>query len=117
MKIAVNGTKGFKDYNVFLRAMRVVLSDMNNNGDKELVVYSAGPSNINSFAREFINITERSMKALGVRVKLANRPLSDIKQSLSDIDYLAYFCLPNENKNSLVIDAEDLDVEVGIFRF
>ena len=117
MKIVVNGTQGFKDYQVFLRAMRVVLSDMNNKGDKDLVVYSAGPSNINSFAKEFFNITERSLKTIGVKAKIVNRPLSEIQNILGDIDYLAFFCLPGEGKNKLVSDAEALDTEVGIFRF
>lgn len=117
MKIAVNGTKGFDNYQIFLRAMRVVLSEMNKSGDKELVVYSAGPAKINSFAREFVNITERSMKSLGIKIRINNRPFSEIKNYVNDMDYIAYFCLPSENKNDLVTEAETADVEVGIYKF
>ncbi len=117
MKITVNGSRGFGNYDIFLRAMRVVLSEMNKSDDKELVIYSAGPSNINSFAREFVNITERSMKSMGIRVRINNRPFSDIKNSISEMDYLAFFCLPNETKNALVEEAESFDVEVGIYKF
>lgn len=117
MKIAVNGTRGFSNYNIFLRAMRVILSEMNKAGDKELTVYSAGPSNINAFTREFTNITERSMKSLGIKLRINNRPFSDIKNSIDQMDYLAYFCLPTEGKNDLVDEAEAFDVEVGIYKF
>lgn len=117
MKIAVNGTKNFKNYNIFLRAMRVILSEMNKTGDKELTVYSAGPANINAFTREFINITERSMKSLGIKVRVNNRPFSDIKSTVNNMDYVAYFCLPEENKNELIEEAEAFDIEVGIYKF
>lgn len=117
MKIAVNGTKGFSNYDAFLRAMRVVLSEMNKNHDNDLVIYSAGPANVNAFTREFFNITERSMKSRGIRVRINNRPFSDIQNSIGEMDYLAFFCRDNESKNILVDQAEALDVEVGIYRF
>lgn len=117
MKITVNGTRSFSNYDIFLRAMRVVLSEMNKSEDKELIIYSAGPSNINSFAREFVNITERTMKSMGIRTRINNRPFSDIMNSIADMDYLAFFCLPNEGKNVLVDEAEAVNVEVGIYKF
>jgi len=117
MKIAVNGSKGFDNYDTFLRAMRVVLSEMNKSEDKELTIYSAGPAKINSFAREFVNITERTMKSMGIRVRINNRPFSEIMNSISDMDYLAFFCLPNESKNILVDEADAAGVEVGIYKF
>jgi hypothetical protein len=117
MKIAVNGTKGFSNYDAFLRAMRVVLSEMNKNQDKDLVIYSAGPANVNAFAREFFNITERSMKSMGIHVRINNRPFSEIQNSIGDMDYLAFFCREGESKGLLVDNAEALDVEVGIYRF
>lgn len=117
MKIAVNGTRCFSNYDAFLRAMRVVLSEMNKNQDTDLVIYSAGPANVNAFAREFFNITERSMKSMGIRVRINNRPFSEVQKSIGDMDYLAFFCCENESKGLLVDDAEALDVEAGIYRF
>lgn len=117
MKIAVNASRNFSNYDIFLRAMRVVLSEMNKAEDKELVIYSAGPSKINSFAREFVNITERTMKSMGIRVRINNRPFSEIMNSINEMDYLAFFCLPTEGKNALVEEAETFDVEVGIYKF
>jgi hypothetical protein len=54
---------------------------------------------------------------MGIRVRINNRPFSDIKNSISEMDYLAFFCLPNETKNALVEEAESFDVEVGIYKF
>lgn len=42
MIVAVHGTNDFNDYKVFLRAMSVALSGMQD-GDTEFIVYSAGP--------------------------------------------------------------------------
>ena len=50
MNIVVQGTKEFSNYNVFLRAMGVALSDINVG---EFNLYSVGPANINSFTAEF----------------------------------------------------------------
>ena len=58
MNIVVQGTKEFSNYNVFLRAMGVALSDIN---DGEFNLYSVGPANINSFTAEFCNLSEKSL--------------------------------------------------------
>ena len=62
MKIAVQGTEKFNDYNIFMRAMAVAMSMLSEN-DKEILVYSVGPRQINNYVTEFCNITERSLKA------------------------------------------------------
>ena len=62
MIVAVQGTNDFDDYNIFIRAMGVALSTMQED-DKEFVIYSAGPARINSFVSEFSNLSERGMKA------------------------------------------------------
>ena len=68
MIVAVQGTKEFNDYNVFLRAMSVALSGMKD-GDNDFIIYSAGPSRINHFVSEFSNLSERGMKARGKKIK------------------------------------------------
>lgn len=117
MKVGINGTRSFSDYNIFLRAMRVMLSDFDKTGDSELIIYSAGPAAVNSFATEFTNITERSMKARGINVKLIKLPPKELKSMVGDLSYFAFFCVPKEYGNDIVREAEDKDVEVGIFRF
>lgn len=116
MIIAIQGTKNFSDYNVFLRAMGTALSTMET-GDKEIIIYSAGPAIINSMGTEFSNISERSLKARGIRIKFNKVPPSWIKNNINDIDYVAYFSKPKEPVSELVEIAEAKDIEVGIYRF
>jgi len=63
MNIVVQGTKEFVDYNVFMRAMGVALSAIE---DEEFNVYSAGPAQVNSFTAEFCNLSERGLKQRGI---------------------------------------------------
>jgi hypothetical protein len=51
MIVAVQGTKDFDDYSVFIRAMGVAMCSMPDS-DKEFVIYSAGPARINSFVSD-----------------------------------------------------------------
>lgn len=114
--MAIQGSRNFSDYNVFLRAMGTALSSMDRN-DKEFIIYSAGPININSMGMEFSNIAERSLKARGIKIKLNKVPPSWIKTNIKDVDYFAYFSKPKEPVSDLVDLAEAKDIEVGIYRF
>lgn len=116
MKIGIQGTSSFENYQVFLRAMRVALSGMQD-GDTEFIVFSAGPAKVNSFAMEFVNITERTMKAQGIRSKLVKVPPSRLKELIKELDYFAFFSLPKEPEGYLAKEAAKKDVEVGVFRF
>lgn len=116
MIIAIQGTKSFSDYNVFLRAMGTALS-MVRDGDKEILIYSAGPANINSMGMEFSNVSERSLKARGIRIRLNKVPASWIKENIHNVDYLAYFSKPKEPLSDLVEHAEAKDAEVGVYRY
>lgn len=116
MIVAIQGTRSFSDYNVFLRAMGTALSSMDKD-DKEFIIYSAGPVNINTMGLEFANVSERSLKARGIRIRLNKVPPSWVKSNLRDIDYLAYFSKPKEPVSELVDLAEDKDIPLGIYRF
>jgi hypothetical protein len=94
MMVVIQGTRTFTDYNVFLRAMGTALSMMED-GDKQVNIYSAGPSNINSMGLEVSNISD----------------------NLNDSDYIAYFCKPKEPVSDIVDLAEARDLELGIYRF
>jgi len=114
MKIVVQGTNEFNDYNVFLRAMGIGLSSMQQNDD-EYIVYSLGPSNINSFVSEFCNISEKGLKARGKKVKFYKVTPDWVVENIYDINYYAYLSKPKERVSKLVSFAQDSNIEVGIF--
>jgi hypothetical protein len=116
MIVATQGTKSFDEYSVFLRAMGTALSQMKEE-DKEFYVYSAGPSKINSMALEFCNVSERSLKARGIKIRLIKIPPSWIKENIHNIDYFAFFSKPKEAISPLVSYAESKDASVGVYRF
>ena len=116
MKIAIQGTKTFNDYAIFLRAVGTAMSSMAPD-DKEFTIFSAGPMQINSFGMEFSNISERSLKARGIKIKLVKIPPSWIENNIHDVDYLAYFSKPKESIPPIVDLAEAKDVEVGVYRY
>ena len=116
MKVGIQGTKAFEDYNVFLRAMRVALSEIKQ-GDEEFFIYTAGPARTNAFAMEFINITERSLKAQGIRTRVFKLPPKALKDAIHTLDYFAFFSKPKESTYDIVREAEYKEIEVGIFRY
>ncbi len=116
MIVAIQGTKSFDDYTIFLRAMGTAMS-MLPEGDKEIYVYSAGPAHINAMGMEFTNISERSLKARGIKIKFIKVPPSWVKENINDVGYLAYFSKPKESLSELVRVAEAKDIQVGVYRY
>ena len=116
MIVAVQGSRNFDDYNIFLRAMGTALSSMKE-GDEHLLVYSAGPAHVNSMAHEFVNVSERSLKARGIRAQVRKIPPSWVKDNIESIDYIAFFSKPKEPLSDLIKYAEDRDAEIGVYRY
>jgi hypothetical protein len=116
MIVATQGTKSFDEYSIFLRAMGTALSQIKED-DKEFLVYSAGPAKLNSMALEFCNVSERSLKARGIKIRLIKIPPSWIKENIHSINYFAFFSKPKEAISPLVSYAESKDAEVGVYRF
>lgn len=114
MNIVVQGTKEFSDYNVFLRAMGVALSDIN---DTEFNVYSVGPAQVNSFTAEFCNRSENSLKQRGIKTKFYRVPPSFVEENIPNFDYFAFLSTPNQRPSKLAGLAELSGVEIGIFRY
>jgi hypothetical protein len=114
MNVAVQGTKEFSDYNIFLRAMGVALSDVK---DNEFNVYSVGPAQINSFTAEFCNRSENSLKQRGIKVKFYKVPAYFIEENAENFDYFAFLSSPNQKPSRLTATMELSGVEVGIFRY
>lgn len=114
--VAVQGTNEFNDYNLFLRAMSVALSGMKEE-EKDFVIYSVGPTRVNSFVSEFSNLSERGMKARGRKIKFYKVPESWIKDNMEHVNYFAFLSKPKESVSKLTTFAESKNVEVGIFRY
>jgi hypothetical protein len=116
MIIGIQGSKNFSDYTIFLRAMGTAMSQLPPE-DKEILIYSAGPVNINTFVMEFSNVSERSLKARGIKIRFSKIPPSWIENNMSKIDHFLYFSKPKETLSPLVKLAEAKDIEVGIYRY
>jgi hypothetical protein len=116
MIVVIQGTKTFKDYSVFMSGMRSALINLSEE-DKQFTVFSAGPVNINNMAMEFINVTERSLKAKGIKPKLVKIPQGWIEQNYKDIDLLAYYALPKEEIPDMISRVSNKGVNVQFYRF
>jgi len=116
MIVGVQGTSSFDDYQVFLRAMGVALSNMTTE-DEYFYIYTAGPANVNKMAMEFVNVSEKGMRSRGKKIKMVKVAPSWILENISDIDYFAYLAKPKEGNTKLVSAAQLNNVEVGIFKY
>jgi hypothetical protein len=112
--IAVEGTKKFADYETFMRAMGVALSQPN---DEDVIeVLSAGPHKINNFTAAFCNSSENYLKQKGYKVIFKKLPQEYIEQNIDYVSYFAFFSTRNERPSRLVASAEINNVETGIFK-
>jgi hypothetical protein len=116
MIIGVQGSKNFSDYAIFMRAMGTALSSMKE-GDSSIAIFSAGPHKVNSMVSEFVNISERGVKARGMSIKMVRFAPSWIRSNMSSIDHFIYLSLPKEPLSDLVREAEDKDIFVGVYRY
>jgi hypothetical protein len=114
MIIAVEGTKSFIDYETFMRAMGVALSQPKN--DNTIEVWSAGPHKVNSFTAAFCNSSENYLKQKGFKISFKKLPYQYVADNIGYVDYLAFFSNKNEKVSKLVAEAELNGVEIGIFR-
>lgn len=116
MIIAVEGTKSFSDYELFMRGMAVALSTPNESN--EIQVWSLGPHKINSFTAAFCNSSENYLKAKGFKVSFSKVNADYVRQYIDYVDYYAYFSLPKEPLSKLTAWIEHKEgVELGIFRY
>ena len=115
MNVAVQGTKSYIDYNVFMRAMGVALSSVVS-GD-EFNVYTVGPAQVNSFTSEFCNMSEDGLRRRGIKIRFFKVPVSYIQEHAETFDYFAFLSAPKETPSSLVSYMDLMGVETGIFRY
>ena len=115
MKIGIQGSKKFDDYKVFMRAMAVALSDLEPGDTANF--YSVGPHKVNNFLAGFVNLTEDSMKARGMKIKYHKVSDKWLESELSEIDYFIYLSKPKEYPSRLAEKADKKEIECGIFRY
>jgi hypothetical protein len=96
--------------------MGTAMSGMSD-GDDKLFIYSAGPVQLNAMGMEFTNVSERSLKARGIRAKFIKVPPKWIEENINTIDYFAFFSKPKETVSPLVDLADAKNVEVGVYRY
>jgi ribonuclease BN (tRNA processing enzyme) len=116
MKVVVQGTNEFNEYQIFLRAMGIALSSMQKD-DEDYIVYSVGPVQIQSFVSEFCNVSEKGLKARGIKVKFYKTNPQWIEENMNDINYFAYFSKPNQHISKLASLAQSNNVELNVFSY
>ena len=116
MIVGVQGTNSFTDYNVFLRAMAVALSELEDK-DKEFILYSDGPSNITMMAMEFTNLSERGMKLRGKKIKLIKVTSEWLKENSDLIDHLIFLSKPKEPVSWFMNNAKNKNLNVNVYNF
>lgn len=117
MKVLLQGTKDFDDYQVLMRAMGVALSSMSPQ-DKEFQIYSVGPHKTNDLAVSFANLTENNLKSRGIKIKFFKLPVRLAEDRIDRFDYMAYLAHPdNRRLSALTNKAEEHGIELGIFRY
>jgi hypothetical protein len=116
MIVVVQGTNDFDNYQVFLRSMGVALSVMPQD-DHEFLIYSAGPVRINSMVSEFTNISENSMKKRGMKIKNYKVPPQWVSENIEYVNYFAFLSNPRQPLSKLAKEAEEHNIELGIFAY
>ena len=66
---------------------------------------------------EFVNLSERGMKARGRKIKMYKVPPSWVDENMQYMNYFAFLSNPKQTVSKLVAKAELQNIEVGIFRY
>lgn len=116
MVIVVEGTKFFNDYEIFMRAMSVALSNSKN--DLDIQVWSLGPHIINNFTASFCNSSENFLRQKGIKITFSKVHHQWVLDNMVYVNYYAFFSLPKETVSRLAVKAQEYEgCEVGIFRY
>ena len=116
MIVGVQGTSSFDNYNIFLRSMAVALSEVSSD-DKEFILYSAGPNNINMMAMEFVNLSERGMKSRGKTIKLYKVSPDWLEQNIKDVNHFAFLSNPKEHVSKIVHTSKLNKINTNVYTF
>jgi hypothetical protein len=115
MIIAVEGTKSFADYEIFMRAMSVALSNIK---DNEIQVWSLGPHAINNYTAAFCNSSENFLKQKGFKISFHKVYAGWVAENINHVDYYGYFSSPKDPLSKMTTLAQSVETcEVGVFRY
>lgn len=118
MILAVQGSKNFNDYSIFLSGMGTAMFRFNmDKEDNQIFIYTAGPRRINEMATEFANVSERGLRARGIRIQVRKIPPSWINENMGFIDYFAYFCIPSDVSPKIINIAKENGVRTEVYRY
>jgi hypothetical protein len=116
MIVGVQGTPNFNNYNIFLRAMAVALSELKDN-EKEFYLYSVGPGNINDMAMEFVNLSERGMKSRGKQIKLFRITPQWFEENIDSFNHFVFVSNPKERTSNLVSLSKSKNINTNVYNF
>lgn len=116
MRVGVQGTSSFDNYNVFLRSMAVALSELLEE-DKEFYIYSAGPTNINMMAMEFSNLSEKGMKLRGKSIKFIKVTPQWLEENISEVNHFVFLCNPKEPVSKIVHVSKLNNINTNVYNF
>ena len=116
MIVGVQGTSSFDNYNIFLRSMAVALSELQEQ-DKDFIIYSAGPNNINMMAMEFANLSERGMKSRKKNIKFFKVTSDWLEENIADINHFAFLSNPREPVSKIVHLSKLNNINTNVYNF
>ena len=116
MIVGVQGTPSFTNYNIFLRAMAVALSELKED-EKEFYLYTAGPGNISAMASEFVNLSERGMKSRKKNIKFFKVTSEWLEENINDINHFAFLSNPKEPVSKIVHLSKLNNINTNVYTF
>ena len=116
MIVGVQGTSSFNNYNIFLRSMAVALSELEEE-DKDFIIYSAGPNNINMMAMEFANLSERGMKSRKKNIKFFKVNSEWLEENIKDINHFAFLSNHKEPVSKIVHLSKLNNINTNVYNF
>lgn len=116
MIVGLQGTKAFSDYTMLMRSMGTALSMLDKNTDKVFTVFTSGAKQTYLMALEFMNITENTLKSVGVKPKLIKISEQALEDKVSELDYFIFLANKKEPVSHLVDLAIAKDTEYGVYR-
>lgn len=96
--------------------MAVALSELEEQ-DKDFIIYSAGPNNINMMAMEFANLSERGMKSRKKNIKFFKVTSDWLEENIKDINHFAFLSNPKEPVSKTVHLSKLNNINTNVYTF
>jgi hypothetical protein len=128
MNILVSGSPSFSNYQTFIRGVGVAIDEslprdsdgnpvLQDNAINMINIYSAGPVNINNYTAEFVNLTERSVKSMGYKIRYHRYPyrrcVSEIKNW--DLDVVVTFGITDPTSDPISVTSKLSGIRVNSY--